>query len=157
MAIFSFPSEINERAARVVAASVVVLSLVAWAFAQPWLVALIAIGFVLRVGWGPRFSPLARLAMFSAGKLWDPVPVTGAPKRFAQGVGAVFTVSASALLFAGQATAGWTLIAVLVVFASLEAALAFCMGCWVYGRLQILGLIAPDVCVDCRPDTHRAH
>lgn len=151
MSLFSFPTEVNEHAARLVATGVVAISLVALGTSQPVLVALLAIGFILRVGWGPRFSPLARLAMGLAPRLWTPHPVFGAPKRFAQGVGAVVTVTASALLFAGFSVAGWSLVGVLVLFATLEASLAFCMGCWVYGRLQILGLIAPDTCVDCGP------
>ena len=35
--------------------------------------------------------------------------------------------------------------------ATLEASLAFCMGCWIYARLQALGLIAADACTDCAP------
>ena len=30
-----------------------------------------------------------------------------------------------------------------------EAALGFCLGCWMYGRLQRVGLIPDDACVDC--------
>lgn len=151
MAFFSFPSQINEHAARLVAGTVALTGAASLVFGLRWVIPLLAIGFVLRVSFGPRFSPLAKLAMTLAPKLWEPVPVFGAPKRFAQGVGAVFTVTASALLFTGHATAGWALIGTLVVFASLEAALAFCMGCWVYGRLQAAGLIPPDACVDCAP------
>lgn len=156
MSLFSFPTEVNEHAARLVATVVTVTSVIALGLNQPGLIVLLAIGFILRVGWGPRFSPLARLAMGVAPRLWTPHPVLGAPKRFAQGVGAVVTVAASALLFVGFPMAGWSLVGVLIVFATLEASVAFCMGCWVYGRLQILGLIAPDACVDCgpsRPDT----
>lgn len=151
MSVFSFPTEVDEHAARLVATGVVVIGLVALGTSQPAFVALLSVGFWLRVGWGPRFSLLARLAMRLASRLWTPRPVLGSPKRFAQGVGAVVTTAASALLYAGFPVAGWSLVVMLVVFAGLEAAVAFCMGCWVYGRLQVLGLIAPDACVDCGP------
>ena len=151
MALFSFPSQVNEHAARLVAATVATAGLVAFFADLRWLVPVLALGFLLRVGWGPRFSLLARTAMALAPRLWEPVPVFGAPKRFAQGVGAVVTVAASVLLFTGLQTAGWALVGVLVVFASLEASVAFCMGCWVYARLQALGVFPPDACVDCAP------
>lgn len=151
MAFFSFPTQINEHAARLVAGTVALAGATSLALGLRWVVPVLALGFLLRVSWGPRFSPLARAAMTLAPRLWAPVPVFGAPKRFAQGVGAVFTVTASALLFTGHPTAGWALIGTLVVFATLEAAFAFCMGCWVYGRLQAAGLLPPDACVDCAP------
>lgn len=151
MSLFSFPAQVNEKAARLVATGVVLASVTALVFELPWIVPVLFAGFLLRVGWGPKFSPLARTAMALASRLGVPKPVTGAPKRFAQGVGAVFTGVATALLFFGPATAGWWLVGILVVFASLEAGLAFCMGCWVYGRLQAVGVFPPDLCVDCAP------
>lgn len=151
MAFFSFPELLNERAARVVAAGVALTSAVALATGWWGLVPVLAAGFLLRVGWGPRFSPLARTALWVAGRLWEPRIVVGAPKRFAQAVGAVFTLTASVLFATGADLAAMVLMAVLIVFATLEAGLAFCMGCWVYGQLQAAGLIAPDACVDCGP------
>lgn len=151
MALFSFPSTVNERAARLVATGVVTLSVAAFVLNLPWLVPLLAVGFFLRVGWGPKVSPLARLAVFAAGKLWEAKPVSGAPKRFAQGIGLVFTLTVTALLFSGATTAGWALLGGLVFAASLEAFAGFCLGCWIYGRLQLLGVFPPDVCVDCAP------
>jgi Domain of unknown function (DUF4395) len=151
MALFSFPSLVNEKAARLVASGVVVLLSSALLFHLPWLVPLVALGFLLRVGWGPRFSPLARTAMATASRLFEERPVSGPPKRFAQAIGAFCTVSASLLLWAGLATAAWALVGLVILFALLEASIAFCMGCWIYGQLQHVGWIAPDVCVDCAP------
>lgn len=157
MAVFSFPEQVNERAARLVAA-VVAFSLGAALLGRLWwVVPAIALGFLLRVGWGPKASPLARAAVGLAGRLWAPRPVYGAPKRFAQGIGALCTAGASLLFAASLASLAWALVGLVVVFASLEAALGFCAGCWLYGRLQETGLIAPDACVDCaRPDSRAA-
>lgn len=146
---FSFPTRVNERAARLVAAGVASLAVVALLTQQLWLPPLLALGFLLRVGWGPRFSPLGRLAVWAAPKLAEPRLVAGAPKRFAQGIGAALTLTAVTALFTGHETVTWGLLGVLVLFATLEAAFSFCMGCWVYGRLQHLGLFGPDLCEDC--------
>lgn len=149
MAVFSFPEQVNERAARLVAAAVALTLSAALLGRLWWVVPAVALGFLLRVGWGPKVSPLGRAAVRLAGRLWDPRPVYGAPKRFAQGIGALCTVGASLCFAAGLDTPAWALVAVVVLFATLEAALGFCAGCWIYGRLQEVGLIAPDACVDC--------
>ena len=60
--IFAFPAVVNERAARVVAAVVAVLGALVLLTGWHWLTALLAVGFLLRVLGGPRFSPLGRLA-----------------------------------------------------------------------------------------------
>lgn len=149
MALFSFPQQVNERAARLVAGVVATSAAVAIATQTWWVVPLLAVGFALRVGWGPRFSPLARFAVAVAPRLWTPRAVPGAPKRFAQGIGAVVTLLASGLLAGGLLVPGWALIGVLVIFATLEAAISFCFGCWLYGALQRAGVIAPDACAEC--------
>jgi hypothetical protein len=151
MAFFSFPAQVNERAARVVAGTVATAVVVAIGTGFVWVLPVLAIGFLLRVGWGPRFSPLARFAMFAAKRLWEVRPVAGAPKRFAQGIGAACTVGATALFFAGFPGGARALAALVAVFATLEASIAFCMGCWVYARLQRAGVFPPDACVDCAP------
>ena len=153
MAIFSFPEQVNERAARLVAGCVALLLAASLLLGKPWMVWPIALGFLLRVGWGPRFSPLARLAMAAAKRLWPVRPVSGPPKRFAQGIGALCTALAAALELAGMPLGAEALLALVILFASLEAALAFCMGCWSYARLQRLGWIAPDACETCAPLT----
>ena len=56
--VFDFPNPVNEKAARVVAAGVVLFSLLALLPGLTWLALPIACGFLLRVASGPRFSPL---------------------------------------------------------------------------------------------------
>ncbi len=50
----SFPNPVNEKAARVVAAFVLALSIVTLATGAYWLAAVLAYGFVARVLAGPR-------------------------------------------------------------------------------------------------------
>jgi hypothetical protein len=40
---------------------------------------------------------------------------------------------------------------VLLFFATLEAAVGFCAGCFAYARLQAWGVLPPDACLDCAP------
>lgn len=131
MSIFSFPQQVNERAARIVAGVVSSAIVLAFLSDTPAIVAALALGFWLRVGWGPKVSPLARVAVFLARKRQVPVP--GAPKRFAQLLGALFTTASSALLFGGYTSVGWALALTVAALASLESALAACLGCWIYG------------------------
>ncbi|HUJ92533.1 MAG TPA: DUF4395 domain-containing protein [Gaiellaceae bacterium] len=150
--LFSFPNPVNETSARIVAGSVAVLAVLAIAFQQGWLIPVLAYGFVARALTGPTLSPLGLLATrvvtprLDVRHRYSPGPA----KRFAQTVGAVFTVSATVLYYgAGQHTAAYALVAVLAVFASLEAAFGLCVGCKAFYLGMRLGLVPPQVCEEC--------
>ncbi len=151
---FTFPDPVNDYAARCTAALVVTLAVVtiaAPAPVVPWLVAILAIGFALRVAAGPRFSPFGRLSVHVLAPRVSSEPrlVAGPPKRFAQGVGLAVSAVTLLLVVAGFIVAGKILLLVLVAAALAEAALGFCLGCWMYARLQRAGVIAEDSCVEC--------
>ena len=149
-AVFAFPNPVNEYAARVTAALVVLLSVLTLVTGFGWGLAIIAAGFWLRVLFGPRISPLAQLSVkVLTPRLGKTRLVPGPPKRFAQGIGAVMSTAAAVLLAAGLAPAAWILLAVLIVAASLEAFAGFCLGCAIFGFLQRRGLIPADVCEAC--------
>jgi len=150
VSLFAFPDPVNERAARTVAAGVVVLAVVTIATGQPWLLAFLAYGFVARVATGPTLSPLGQLATRVVAPRLGSRPVPGPPKRFAQGIGAVFSLTAALLaLVAGLTTAAFVLVGVLAVFAALEAAFGFCLGCRVFALLMGAGIIPAEVCERC--------
>ena len=148
--VFAFPNPVNEYAARITAALVVLLSVLTLLTGIGWGLAIIAAGFWLRVLFGPRISPLARLSVRVLTPLLGKTRlVPGPPKRFAQGIGAAVSSAAALLLAAGLAPAAWSLLAVLIVAASLEAFAGFCLGCAIFGFLQRRGLIPEDVCEAC--------
>lgn len=154
--VFGFPNPVNEVSARFVAAGVVVIAVVALVFQQTWLVLPLAYGFVARVVAGPRFSPLGQLVTrvvtpaASARFGIEPKLVPGPPKRFAQGIGAVVTVTASIAWFGfGSAVVANVLLGVLVVAATLEAVLGFCIGCRVFALLMRIGVIPESTCEAC--------
>jgi hypothetical protein len=149
--LLGFPDPVDEVSARLVAGGVVVLGLLAATTRHPVVLAVLAYGFVARVLTGPRLSPLGRLVtqVVRPRLAVAPRPVPGPPKRFAQGVGAAFTVTALVLLLAGAEGAAVALLLVLVAFAALESVLAFCTGCLVFGWLMRIGVIPEEVCERC--------
>lgn len=148
--LLSFPNPVNEKAARAVAGGVVLLAVAALVTESAWVALAMAVGFALRVASGPRFSPLGRLAVHVvAPRLGAAVLVPGPPKRFAQAIGLTFTVSATIAGFAGATALFTALLAVLLVFATLESVAGFCAGCWVFGHLMRLGVIPEETCEAC--------
>ena len=152
--LFSFPNPVNETSARLVAGVVAVLAVVAIAFQQGWILPVLAYGFVARALTGPKLSPLALVAT----RVVTPrLPFVhryspGPAKRFAQSIGAVFTVTASVLWYvAGQHTAALALAGVIAVFASLESGFGLCVGCKAFFLGMRLGIVPPSVCEDCAP------
>ena len=149
--VIGFPDQVNEKAARTVAAGVGVLTAATLVTGTWWMSAVLAAGFLARVLGGPRFSPLGLLATrVVAPRLGAPTTTPGPPKRFAQSIGLVVTTAAAIAWFAFGATgvsAG--LLALLLVFATLESVLGFCAGCWLFGRLMRTGLIPESTCEAC--------
>lgn len=158
VSFFVFPNPVNEKAARTVASVVAVTSVVTVLTGWWWLLVPLALGFVGRVLAGPRLSPLGWLAMtVVAPRLGTPVPSPGPPKRFAQGLGAVCSTLAAVLaLGLGWTTAAAVVVGVLAAFATLEAALGLCAGCWAFGHLMRLGVIPEETCAACNDIRLRA-
>jgi len=149
--LFDFPNPVNDVAARTVASGVILMAAMALIARQPWVTIPLAYGFVVRVASGPRFSPLG---LFATRVVAPRLPqyrklVPGPPKRFAQAIGAAFTVSALVLWLTGHATATYVLLAVLLVPATLEAGFGYCVGCELFGLGMRLGLVPASVCEEC--------
>ena len=150
--LFSFPHPVNEVSARLVAGGVVIMSTAVIALDQPWLILVIAYGFVARVLTGPMLSPLGQLITRVVTPLLGvaPRPVPGPPKRFAQGIGAVLSVTAAVLAFGFHLpVAAYAVLGVLAAAAALEAVFAVCLGCAIFARLMRLGVIPKAVCREC--------
>ena len=154
--VIGFPAVVNERAARLVAGYVALVSVLALVTGWLWLAALLAVGFALRVASGPRIDPVGRLASdVVAPRLGRRILVPGAPKRFAQAIGLVLTTAATVALALGASGVTVALLGVLVVFALLESVVGFCAGCWVFGYLMRWGVVPERVCVECADITSR--
>jgi hypothetical protein len=112
----------------------------------------LAYGFVARVLTGPKLSPLGQLVTRVVTPRLDvePRPVAGPPKRFAQGIGVAFSVTALVLTYGfDQFGAARVVLGLLVVAAFLESALGFCLGCKAFALLMRVGIIPEEVCERC--------
>jgi hypothetical protein len=149
--LFSFPNPVNEVSARLVAAGVVLMSVLTVAFDLKWMTIVIAYGFVARVLTGPTLSPLGQLVtrVITPRLGLAERPVAGPPKRFAQGMGAAFSLSALILTGLGYWGAAQVMLGLLVVAATLEAALGICLGCLTFGVLMRAGVVPDEVCERC--------
>lgn len=149
--LFSFPNPVNEKAARVVAGVVLAVALVTLATGLYWLLIPLAYGFWARVSTGPTLSPLGWAAQnVVAPRLGPRKPVPGPPKRFAQGIGAVFSTAALVFgLILGLHTVADALLVVLVIAAGLESIFAVCLGCRVFALLMRAGVVPESVCAEC--------
>ena len=150
LAWLRFPTTVNEKAARVVAAGVVAQSIAFLATRWTFLLLTLALGFLARVIAGPTLSPLGRLAVHVvAPRLGEAKIVAGSPKRFAQGIGLVVSTAALLGWFLGAPIVAVAAAAMLVVAAGMEAGLGFCLGCRIYGRLVRLGVLSETACLEC--------
>jgi len=151
MKIGNFPEVVNDNAARITASFVFFTVLLAL-YLHSWiLTAFLIYGFAARVLYGPRFDLFARVALHGiipAFKIGNK-PTAGPPKRFAQSIGFVFSVTATALALSGQYLGFTIVLSVLAFFAFLEAFLGFCAGCFVFGILMKAGIIPEEICERC--------
>jgi Domain of unknown function (DUF4395) len=150
--LFEFPNPVNEVSARLVAGGVVVMSVATIVFDQPWILVVLAYGFVARVLTGPTLSPLGQLVtrVLTPRLPFAAKNVPGPPKRFAQGIGATLSVAAVVVYFGfGEKTAAYVLVAMIVVAATLESVFAFCLGCKIFAALMRIGVIPESVCAEC--------
>lgn len=156
--LLGFPNPVNETSARLVAAGVVIIGAAFVVTGNTWILVVLSYGFVARVLSGATLSPLGRLVTQVITPRLNVRHrfVSGPPKRFAQGMGAAFTLTATGLIAAGATAPARMVIAALVVAAFLEAVFAICLGCVVFGWLMRLGVIPDDVCEECSNFTARS-
>jgi hypothetical protein len=131
--------QVDEKAARLVALSVVLLVPAALALggvAGAALLAALLADFAVRGVGVPRWSPLAggagRLLRALAAR---PAPTNAGPKMFAARLGAAATAATLGALLLGAPGAAWALGGALASLAALEAAAGFCVGCRLYTLL----------------------
>jgi hypothetical protein len=119
---------VNENITRLNAAQTILLTVV-WLFtATPVIAAALTIDFLLRATNYGRFSPINIVSGFLVKTFSIPVkPVDRAPKRFAAGVGFLFSFSILILSLFSYMLAAGVLAGILLLFASLEAFFAFCL------------------------------
>jgi hypothetical protein len=116
-----------------------------------WATILIAYGFVARVLTGPTLSPLGQIVtrVITPRLGLAERPVAGPPKRFAQGMGVAFSLTAVILTGLGYWGAAQIVLSLLVAAAVLESVFAICLGCMVFGLLMKAGVVPEEICERC--------
>jgi hypothetical protein len=149
--LIGFPNPVNEVSARLVATGVVAMAVTAVSFRLTWLVAVLFYGFVARVLTGPKLSPLGQLVtkQITPRLPFNEKLVPGPPKRFAQGIGVAFSGTALVLALTHHWFGAQIALGLLIVAASLEAFVGYCLGCKAFGILMRLGVIPESVCEEC--------
>lgn len=99
--LFRFPNPVNEVSARLVATGVVVMAVTTIVFDLRWMTVVLAYGFVARLLTGPSLSPLGQFVtrVLTPALPFETKLTPGPPKRFAQGIGAAFTLTAAVLTY----------------------------------------------------------
>jgi hypothetical protein len=149
--LFAFPNPVNEKAARVVAGTVLIVVVLILLTTWYWLLVPLVYGFWARVLTGPTLSPVGWAAQnVIAPRLGAKKPVAGPPKRLAQGMGALMSSAALilALVLGNHPAADGVLIAFLIPVA-LEAILGYCLGCKIFYALMRAGLVPEAICAEC--------
>jgi hypothetical protein len=148
--LFSFPNPVNEKAARTVAAAVLLTVVVVLLTGAYWLLVPLAYGFWARVLTGPTLSPLGWVAQrVVAPRLGPKRLVPGPPKRFAQGIGAVMSTLALLLAFSVSHSAADGVLIAFLPAAALESIFGYCLGCKLFGLMMRAGLLPESVCAEC--------
>ena len=130
---------INENKARLTAFFVFALTII-YLFNGFWLIiAFLLVDFSLRAFNLGKYSLLGFIsdAIIKQLKIKNK-PVDRAPKRFAAGVGLVFTLAILIAAYFHQSLIVYLLSGVLIFFAFLESFLGFCAGCYVYAAGKIV-------------------
>jgi hypothetical protein len=132
------PDRVNETVVRTVAVLVLACTCCVLYFQLPMGALLLAIDFTVRAFTNGRLSPLRQVALLIAQTLQLPAkPIDAAPKKFAAGVGIVFSTIIALFLLLNWIMAAYTAGAILLVCAFLEGAFGICVGCIVYSYIVL--------------------
>lgn len=101
-----------------------------------WLLALLLYDFAVRVLLTPKGSLLYQASRGITALLpLAAKPVDAGPKRFAAKIGLAFVIAGMVCFAAGYAGGSFWLMGLMALFAALEAACGFCVGCRIYTML----------------------
>lgn len=137
------PTYVDHTAIRFNQASIIALNILAWLLNAPLLVGFVALVLLVGTLWPPAslFKQIYLRLCKPLGLLRpDPQPDSPQPHLFAQGIGALFLLGASAAFLAGLPLLGWILTAIVVILAAVNLVFGFCLGCFVYYQLARRGI-----------------
>ncbi|OJV27201.1 MAG: hypothetical protein BGO32_04860 [Bacteroidetes bacterium 37-13] len=132
---FNSKMYVEENMVRIVAAEVVVITAVTLATQYYVLAILLGVDFAIR-SFTYLPSPLALAAKTIKARFGiKSIPIFAAPKKFAAGIGAVFSFAIFILFYLGLDVAAHAVGGILIFCAVLESGFKICIGCYVYNWL----------------------
>ncbi len=127
------PKSVNERVARLNGAFTTLIIVLFILTLNIYLMAFLAIDFLLRAIDRPGLSPLAITSRGVAKAFsFSPQMINAGPKLFAVRIGLLFSVAIILLILSGAVQAIYILAGLLGVFSFLEAAFGICVACKIY-------------------------
>ncbi|MDX2195818.1 MAG: DUF4395 domain-containing protein [Cytophagales bacterium] len=138
------PQRVNENVVRTVAVFVLMIATLSLYLNLYVLSAFLAVDFAIRAFTDGRASLLKNISKYLVQVLKiGERPIDAAPKKFAAGVGALFSISISLLQIFHFPYAAYAVGGILFICAFLEGFVGFCVGCVIYsyGILAILNKI----------------
>lgn len=128
--------QISERVTRINALLAILMVVAGFVFNSPFFIVFLMADFFIRAFTKLKYSPLSYLSMKMANTFQlDKKLIDKAPKVFAARLGFLMTLIILVLMLLGLHTFALIVGGILVFFASLEFALAICMGCILYTYL----------------------
>ena len=130
-------NHVNEKVVRLVAAQVVLLTLITLLTGWTWLALLLTADFALRA-FTRVPSPLSAIAKGLAKAFGlASKPIFASPKRFAAALGFIFSLGITVFLYLHYPVAANVIGGVLIACAILEAVFNICLGCYVYNWIVV--------------------
>ena len=126
-------NKVNAKVGRLNALVTFALGLVFLVTPYGWVAYILVADFFIKGVFHPKFSPISRLNRWALDLIEEkPRLVFAPPKLFANKVGLAFSILIAIFYTAGIWSATETFAILLTIFAFLEFAFDFCMGCWVF-------------------------
>lgn len=126
-------NQVNAKVGRLNALATFVLGLIFLLTPYGWVAYILLADFFIKGAFHPRFSPISRLNGWVLNLIEEkPRLIFAPPKLFANKVGLAFSILIAVFYAAGIWSVAETFAIILTIFAFLEFAFDFCMGCWVF-------------------------
>ncbi len=135
--------KVDQNALKFNQASIILLLVLAFLLNAAWLVAFVAAVMLVGTLWPEAglFKQIYARWLKPAGLIKpDVIDDDPQPHLFAQGLGGIFLVLSAGALWLGAPVIGWALAATVIVLASLNLFLGFCLGCFIYYQLGRVGV-----------------
>ncbi len=128
----------DENVVKTVALIIVVFMVTGLLFKSYLIMFFISADFAIRAFTEGKYSPIRFIAKNNASFFnFNKIPIDAAPKKFAAGLGFLFSLAVGISLLTGSLILSYSFGIILLICALLEGIFSFCVGCYVYTLLII--------------------